>query len=139
MPIPVKHLFNVKSRVGLFHFGNFFRRAFRNNGAAAGTAFRAKVDNVIGLQDDIEVVLDHKGGIALIHQPLNHLHQLFNIRKMQSRCRLVQNIERLARLCTVQFLCQFHALSFAAGKRGSRLTQMNVAKAYIVQRLKFLC
>lgn len=39
--LPVEHLFDIKPGVGSFYLRYFFRGTFCDNGAAAGTAFRA--------------------------------------------------------------------------------------------------
>ena len=112
--LPVKHLLNIKAGVRIFYFGNFFRRSFRNNGTATEAPFRTEIDNMIGLQDDVEVMFYHQDGVSLICQPLNNFHQLFDIGKMQSRCRLIQNIKRLTRRPLGKFVRQFNPLRFAA-------------------------
>src|SRR5215203_2266529 len=54
---------------------NVLRRALRHDGAAAVAAFRAHVDNPIGGFDDLQVVLDHHHGVALVDQLVQHLQQ----------------------------------------------------------------
>ena len=53
--------------MSLAGFYYFFRRAGRENGAAAGSALWAKVDKVVGMLQDIKVMLDDEDRIALIH------------------------------------------------------------------------
>ena len=89
------------------------------------------------MQNNIEVVLDHQGGIPLIDQPLNNLHQLFDIRKMQSRRRLIQNIERFTRRSLRKLMCQFNPLRFAARQCKSRLPEADIAKPHRKERLHF--
>ena len=67
---------------------------------------------------------------------LKHHEQLPHILEMQSGSGLVQYIERFARLTTMQLACQFHALSLAAGKRGSRLPKRIAPEPHIEKRLK---
>jgi len=44
--------------VGLFGAGDLFGRALRDDAAAAFAAFRAEIDDPVGLFDDVEIVLD---------------------------------------------------------------------------------
>ena len=62
-------------------------------------------------------MLNHKDGVSLIDKPLYDFHKLLYICKVQSRRRLVHNIERLAGRNTRKLICKFDALGFAAGKR----------------------
>ena len=82
-------------------------------------------------------MLNHKDGVSLIDKPLNDFHKLLYVRKVQSRRRLVHNIKRLARRNTRKFICKFDALCFAAGKCQCRLSKLNVAESYGVERFKF--
>jgi len=38
-----------------------------------------QINNPIGTVNHVEVVLDYEDGIALIHQPLHHIHQLVHL------------------------------------------------------------
>ena len=60
--ITLKHRLQILSGVALFAGGHLFRGAGADDGAAAGTAFRAKVDQVIGNLNDIQIVLDDQNG-----------------------------------------------------------------------------
>ena len=97
------------------------RRSLGHHGAAARTALRTQIDDMVGAFDNVKVVLDDEHRVSLIHKTLKHHELLPHILEMQSGSGLVQYIERFARLTTMQLACQFHALSLAAGKRGSRL------------------
>src|SRR4029453_17199814 len=59
----------VRSR----HPGDFLGSAVRHDAAAALATFRPQVDDVIGGGDDIEVVLDHEHGVALIDELSEHV------------------------------------------------------------------
>ena len=43
------------------------------------SSFRTQVDNVIGLTDKVEIVLDHKEGVALEEEPLEGVEKNLNI------------------------------------------------------------
>jgi hypothetical protein len=45
---------------------DLFGRSGRYDFATIRTGFRPKIDNVIGLGDDAEIMLDHNHGVALI-------------------------------------------------------------------------
>ena len=65
--------------------------------AAAGAALGAKIDDVIGDLDDVEIVLDDEHRVARVHQPLQDLDELVHVRHVQARRRLVEDVERAAR------------------------------------------
>ena len=52
--------------------------------------------------------------IAAVRQPAEDINQLVHIRKMQSRGRLIQDIDGLARAALGQFGCQLDTLGLTA-------------------------
>ena len=72
---------------------NLFGRAFRNNQAAAITAFRAKIDDPVRRLDDIHIMFNHNHCIAGVDQFLQHFQQFGDIVKMQAGCRLIKDID----------------------------------------------
>ena len=81
-------------------------------------------------------MFNHQHRVARIDQALQHIEQLADVLKMKAGRRLVQNIERLARLASMKFLGELHTLRLAARERRGGLAQAHVAQAYIVQRLE---
>ena len=55
---------------------------------------------------------------------------------MQAGGRLVQDVEGLAGLALLQLAGELHALGLAAGERGRRLAQADVAEAHVEERLQ---
>jgi hypothetical protein len=64
--------------------------------APAIAAFRADIDDVIRHFDDVEVVLDHDHGIAMIDQDCKDGDQAFDVIAMKTGRRLIEDIDRLA-------------------------------------------
>ena len=58
-----------------------------------------------------------------------------HIGKMQSRRRLVQNIDCLSRTSLTQLCCQLDTLGFSAGQSRRRLSQTDIRKPDIIQGL----
>src|SRR5919201_4324683 len=54
--------------VGLFRAGHELGRALRDDAAAGFAAFRAEIDDPVGLLDDVEVMLDDEHGVAKIDE-----------------------------------------------------------------------
>ena len=57
----------------------------------AGT--RAQINQMVGSQHGLGIVLDHHNRIALPTQPFEHLQELTRITRMQPHRRFVQNID----------------------------------------------
>ncbi|MPL73132.1 hypothetical protein SDC9_18925 [bioreactor metagenome] len=112
--------------------------AGRNDPAAAIAALRADVDDPVGGLDDVEVVLDHHYGIALVDQLVQHLEELAHILEMQPRRRLVEDVERAAGGAARQFLRQLHPLRLAARQRRRLLADLDIAQAHLDQRIHLL-
>ena len=63
--------------------------------AARLAALRPEVDHPVGLLDHVEVVLDHDHRVAAVDEPLQRLEQLLDVREVEPRRRLVEDVERL--------------------------------------------
>ena len=116
--------------------GHVFRSALGDDLAARTAGFGTQVDDPVGRFDDVEIVFDHDDGVAQIDQPIEHVEQLANIIKMQSSCRLIENVNGLAGVGTRQLGGQLDALGLAAGQRRSGLAQSEIAEAHVFQRLQ---
>ena len=62
------------------------------------SALRSEIDDVVGGLDDVEVVLDHEHGVALVGKPFQHTEELADIVEVQSGRGLVQKIDGAAGL-----------------------------------------
>ena len=104
--------------------------------AAAMAAFGAQVDHPVGGLDHVEVVLDHHDRVAVVAQLVQHGEQVLDVVEVQAGGRLVEDVQRAAGIAAREFLRQLHALRFAAGQRGRRLAELDVAQADVDQRLE---
>ena len=89
-----------------------------NEAAAAVAALGAQVDKVVRNLDHIQIVLNDQHRIAPIHQLLQNLNQLVDIRRVQARGRLVQNIDGPAGGNSGQLRGQLDPLGLAPGEGG---------------------
>lgn len=121
--LPFQHWFYILSGIGYRTFRNFFRCSLCNHGSAFVTAFRTDIDDVICGLYHIQIVLDHNDCIPIFCQSVENLCQLMHIGKMQSRRRLVQNIDCLSRTSLTQLCCQLDTLGFSAGQSRRRLSR----------------
>ena len=122
----------------IFTRGDLLGRARGDDPPAQVAAFRAEVDDPVGRLHDFEIVLDHEHGVARLDESVQHLQQQFDVGEVQSRGRLVEQIEGAAGTFFDQFAGELHALRFAAGKRRRRLPELHVVQPDVVQRLQ-LC
>src|SRR5437588_322278 len=75
------------------------------------------VDQPIGRLDHIEVVLDHDHAVARVDESLEHVQQPLDIGEVQTRGRLVEDVERSPGRHLRQLGGELHTLSLAAGQR----------------------
>ena len=61
-------------------------------------AFRARIDDPVGLGDHVRIVLDDDHAVPAVDQAVQHARQLLDIRHVQPHRRLVQHVERVRRL-----------------------------------------
>jgi hypothetical protein len=63
-------------------------------------ALRPKVDHIIRLLDHVHVVFDDDRRISGLNQTVNTFDQPFDVREMQTGCRLVKDIQNTAALAS---------------------------------------
>src|SRR5205807_1294178 len=111
--------------------GDLLRRSDREQFTAAVAAFGAEVDDVVGGFDQLDVVLDDQDGVAAVDEVAEGLDELGDVGVMEAGGRLVEEEEAAGvvpgRLGEER--CELEALRFAAGERGGRLPEAEVAEA----------
>jgi len=83
--------------------------------------------------DDVQVVLDDDDGIAFIAQAMQHVQQLLHVMEMQTRGRLIEDVERASGGALGELTREFHALRFAAGEGGGVLPEAHVRESTSVK------
>ena len=59
--------------------GDLFWSAGDQDLATLVTALRAEINNPVAATDHVKIVLDADDRVALVHQPLHHIHQLVHV------------------------------------------------------------
>ena len=116
--------------------GDLFGRAVGDDPAAALAAFGAEVEDVVGVADDVEVVLDDDDGVAEVGEAVEDFEQLAHVVEVEAGGGLVEEVEGAAGLALGEFAGELHALGFAAGEGGGGLAEMDVAEADVDQGLQ---
>ena len=73
--------------------GQFLGGASGQQAAAAVAAFRAQIDEAIRGLDDFEVVFDDDDGVAVLHQAVEDVEELFDVGQVEAGGGLIQDIE----------------------------------------------
>lgn len=81
-------------------------------------------------------MFDHEHRVAQVDQALEHFQERTHIVEMKAGGRFVEDVEGLACLAFLQFARKFYALRFTARKRGCRLTELDITKPHIMERLE---
>ena len=69
-------------------------REYRGDQLAAFMAsLRAKVDDIVGRFDHVEVVLDHHDGMPMVDQPIEAYEQPIDVGEVQTGRRLIENVQ----------------------------------------------
>jgi hypothetical protein len=89
-----------------------------------------KVDDPVGVRHDRLVVLDDDDGLARVDEPVEQAEQLLDVGEVQPRRRLVQDVDP-ALLTHVRR--ELQPLALAAGQRGERLAEREVAQPHVGQ------
>ena len=113
-------------------------RSALGDDAAAGLATAGPhVDDVVGVGDHVQVVLDDHDGGAVLDELLQHADERFHVERVQPDGGLVEDEEGVV-LAAAHLAGELQALGFAAGKRWRGLAQSEVAQAQIVQDLQLV-
>ena len=80
-------------------------------------------------------MLDDDDGVARVDQLLQHLDQTVHVGDVQAGGRLVEDIYRAARGALAELGAKLDALCLAAAERGGGLTDLDIAQAYVIERL----
>ena len=107
--------------------GDFLGSTGDNDGAAATATFRSHVDDVVGLTDDVEVVLDDDDGIAAIDEATEHLYEDADVLEMETGGGLVEDVEGLAGVFLGELGSELDALTLTARKGGGGLAEFNIS------------
>ena len=132
------HVQQITPGVRLGHRRHVLRRPLGHQLAAAVSRQRPEVDQPIGVLDQIEVVLDQYDGIAGVHKPMQHVHELRAVVERKPGSRLIEYVERAARRPFRQFGRQLDSLGLAAAQRRCRLAEPDVAEADVDQRIQLV-
>ena len=125
-------LVQIAARDTPFTRGDLRRRSGGEDLAAAVAAFGAEVDDVVGGFDELDVVLDDDDGVAAVDEIAERLDELG-----RRRCEwrpVVGSSKRKRRPVSLfdalgEERRELEALRFAAGERGGRLAEAEVAEA----------
>ena len=92
------------------HGSHLLRGTFGYDLAAGTAALRAKIDDMVGTLDEIQIMLDDDDRIAHVHQLLQHLDQAVHVCNVQACGGFVQNIHRFAGAAAGKLVGQLYAL-----------------------------
>ena len=77
--------------------GNIFGRAAGYNGTALVAPFGAQIDYPVGGFYNVEVVLNHKHGVAALAEPCKNFYELIHVVCVQTRRGFIENVKGFAR------------------------------------------
>ena len=80
-----------------------FRSALDDDLSAAGTRFRAEVDDLVGCLDDVKVMFDYNYRVALFDKAIEYAQQFQDVVEVQTRCGFIEQIQRSTTIRATQF------------------------------------
>src|SRR5512141_67366 len=133
-----ERFFEILGRDGARGLGHLLRGALGDDPSAAVAPFGAEIDHVVGALDHVEVVLDDDDRVPLGHELLEGPQEDGDVVGMKADRRLVEEIEDLPALFVDEVVGELDALELAAGERGGRLAELEVAEADLDQGIELL-
>ena len=109
----LEHPRQIPPRITPLHLHHVLGRADRDDLPAAHAAVWPQVQDPVRRLDDVEIMLDHHDGVALVDKAVEHFEELAHILEMEAGGRLVEDVERLSSGAAREFLGEFDALRLA--------------------------
>jgi hypothetical protein len=117
LPSPEDEPGEVTSRDAARILGDALGCAGRGDPSAVGTAAGAEVDDVVGVRDHVEVVLDHDHGRARLEQPVEDRQENADVEGVEADGGLVEDEER-AGVGASKLCGELETLGLPAGEGG---------------------
>ena len=105
---------------------NDFRDTAGDDPSAIVTGTRPHVNDPVARGDDAHVVFDDDDGIAGVDECVELSEQLVDIGGVQSRGRLIEDIQRLAPAAVLKLSGQLDALRLPTGQLGGGLPKAQI-------------
>jgi hypothetical protein len=123
----------ILAREAALGLGDLLRRAFGDDLAALDAALRPQVEDPVGGLDDVEIMLDHDDGVALLDERVEDFEEFADVLEMQAGGGLVEDVQRVAGRAAREFLGELDALRLAARERRRLLADLDVAETDLDQ------
>lgn len=120
--------------------GDLFGGAFGDDGAAVFAGFGADVDEVVGLGEDVGVVLDDDDGVAFVDEAVKEVDEAGHVGGVEADGGFLDEVEIALgggeaahalggglTLADIEFGDQLQTLGLAAAERGAGLAELEVA------------
>src|SRR3989442_1489735 len=124
-----------RGRVGVA--SDVLRSPLRDDAPARVAGARSQLDHPVGPLDDVEMVLDDEHAVAGVDEPVEHAAQRSDVVEVQSRRRLVEDVELAPGAAFParerELACDLQALRLAAGQRGRGLAELQVSEPDLLQ------
>ena len=144
--LPVKDVSPVPecaSREGADLLDDLVGRAFEDHEAALTSAGGTEFNDPVGCIEDVKVVFDHQHRMSEADQFVKYANERRRVAKVQSCRRFVEDEELPCAVAAAtserkplgEGACELEALAFAAGKRGQRLPELQIAEAHFAKLL----
>ena len=108
--------------------GDVLGRALGDDLTAAEATLGPDVDDPVGVLDDVEVVLDDDDRVALVDEALEDVEQLADVLEVQTRRRLVEDVDGASGGALLQLARELDALGLTTGEGRRRLAEADVAR-----------
>ncbi len=132
-PGVAQRLGGMPRRIGLEEVG---RWPLHHQPPAALAAFRAEIDQPVGIGHHVEVVLDDHRGMTAVGQAVQHANEFFGIGLVQTHGRLVEHVHRRPGSGGGQLGNQLDALRLAARQKGAGLAELQITQPHVLQQLQ---
>src|SRR5439155_15415541 len=123
----------IASRVRRLHLPDLFRRPCRHEHPAGVAALRPEVDDEVGGLDHVEIVLDDEQRVARLEKLLERGQQLRDVVEMQTRRRLIEEVEEAFAAVRREVRRDLDPLRLATRQRRRRLAETQIPEADLVE------
>lgn len=128
----MQYLFKEGARVAVFAGSDGLRGALGDDRTTAVTALGAEVDDMVGDFDYVKVMLYDNNRVAAVTEAVKDINELGDVVGVEAGGWLVKDIKGLAGGAFGKLRRKLDALGLAAGECSGGLTELDIAKANVL-------
>lgn len=116
---------------------DIFRGSGCDETASSAPPFRSQVNDVVGGEQNVQVMLDQNDSVAVVDYFIDDVEQFLNICVKETCSRFVEEVKCRAAEAFAQLFGEFDSLRFSSAQSECGLAKADIPQAGLCDQLKF--